>query len=224
MTTEITLIIITAFVTLISNIIINNKNRKANKEDIKTITQSVEEVKLQFTKANNENKAKLDLLYSAKRDAFNEQKKAMLEFWEEHFTMIRLCDPSRYEIDGFRMDDFRTLQKKIEEQEDRCEIANARLNFHTFDKYLISLSEEIFEKTILNSIEFLKYLDRIEPHLEQLRPLLESSKHTEYFEHSNMLDELYKEYKEKLKIEEFDDYLKRFKNACSLILKKEFKI
>ncbi len=188
MTTEIVLILVTALLSLISNIIISNKTRKANKFDIKYITEAVESVKSDFEKINSYNKSRIDYLFSNEREKKHDQKKAILEFWDEHFTLIRLCESQRYEIDEYRMPDFYSFRTKIESQEDKCDFVFSRLYFLMDDENTINIAESINHKVVLNSIKFIGYLNKIEPLLIKSKELIDQGEKDKYASLMNEID------------------------------------
>jgi hypothetical protein len=214
MQTEFVLVIITSALTLVSSIVSLYLSRRWRIKDTDLITKKVESIKSVFLKAQSEYQAKLDLIYNSKREIQADQKNIVLDFWEEHFTLLRLCSSLRYEIDELRIKEFHNLIKRIEDQEEKCEATFTKLCFF-FEEPEILLSADYINKTIsLNSIKFLGYLDNMEPLLLDSQKYYFDNNVTLYKKTGDEINDLSKSIEEYLSENDIRIELNKFKKQC----------
>jgi hypothetical protein len=190
MTTEIWTIILSGLLTTSASILLFYLNRRANKKDTSELNRIIESVRSEFQILNDKNKAEIELLFHSKKDLLNEQKKAVLDFWDDHFTLIRLCDTTRYEIDELRLKDFYELKKKIEVQEEKCEVTFTRVYFLFENSDYLESCDEINIQCILIATKFLSFMESIELNLKNANDALQVNNTVIYKEEIKVIQNL----------------------------------
>ncbi|MBE0647509.1 MAG: hypothetical protein IH596_06985 [Bacteroidales bacterium] len=120
----------------------------ANKEDIKVLTESVEQIKYQFSKRNEEYKAFLDILKSNKVTLINNERIALLQFHEEvcsfYIGLIGGIEPNLINRENYQE---AILEKSTQLNGSIIKINTFLLNIQVsvFNDDIIRIATEIFE-------------------------------------------------------------------------------
>lgn len=218
MNVEILAVIISGIISILASIFLHVLNRRANKKDSVKINGTIESIKSQFQKINDQFKAEIELSYQTKKELAQDQKKAILEFWEEHFSMLRLCDPTRYEIDELRLQEYIEFRKTIEKQQDVCDISFIRLYFFLGSPELTNLADKINQDCQICSIKFISFLDRIERPLRNAKNCLANGDNLGYKQNQSYLESEGEKFNKYLKEINIDDPLETFKRESWLFL------
>jgi hypothetical protein len=213
MSQELLAVIITGGISFITSILLFSLNRRANRKDSAVLSQTVESIKSDFQTINDKNRAKIELLFQSKRDMLFEQRKVIVEFWEEHFHLLRLCDTTRYEIDELRIRDFLQLKSQIESQQEKCEIICARSYFFFDQLELIDLCTKINSLCNTNSIKYLIFMDNIEPLLISAKDALANENFESYQNINLIIDEKSRLFDEFLDKNDPTELLLKFKKT-----------
>lgn len=150
--TELILIILQLFTGVLAGYLIHYVRQKAKNqaqlEDIKELTESVQEVKQRFTKETDYLRAELQVLTSKKSLIFTEEKEAIVEFFAKYNQW--LWDGLQIPVAEYGINNYQKIQEKLIEMDgyyNQTNIAYSKIQLLIKDETLVGIGHSLITKT-----------------------------------------------------------------------------
>jgi len=142
-------IIIAALWLYLVNYVKKKANNQADKEDLKKLTEIVEEVKRKNSEEMEFLKANLDIISSKEKEIFNEEKLAVIEFYTQLHKWI--WSSLNIYLNDFNYFNYENIDGKIEEIRNsyqNVQISFGKVQLFVDDKDLIDKGNQLIKKSL----------------------------------------------------------------------------